>query len=152
MRYYIKYFLFIIIPIFIIHLCFAICDYFNISYKKYFKISSFYSIPFFMFFVILFYLFYIIYICFVIIYINTLKQLNCLCSEDIRREVFWIYNIILISLLSISILLSFVLLLIIRFTNYTFEIIIPPIYGYLIIFIVFFSYLFFYYRHNILST
>ena len=31
----------------------------------------------------------------VIIFINKLKEINCVCSEDIRREVYYIYNTIL---------------------------------------------------------
>lgn len=46
-------------------------------------------------------IFYIINIYFVIIYINKLKELNCECSEDIRREVYWIYNIVIASLICI---------------------------------------------------
>ncbi len=43
-----------------------------------------------------------------IIYINKLKELNCKCSEDIRREVYWIYNIILASVICILIILMLI--------------------------------------------
>jgi hypothetical protein len=46
-----------------------------------------------------------------IIFINKLKELNCECSEDIRREVYWIYNIVMASLICIMfsiIILSFI--------------------------------------------
>jgi ascorbate-specific PTS system EIIC-type component UlaA len=39
-------------------------------------------------------IFTIINIVIVIIFINKLKEINCECSEDIVREVYWIYNIV----------------------------------------------------------
>jgi hypothetical protein len=36
----------------------------------------------------------------VIIFINKLKELNCVCSEDIRREVYYIYNTISLSIIA----------------------------------------------------
>ena len=40
-----------------------------------------------------------------IIFINKLKEINCECSEDVKREVYFIYNIVLASIISITILL-----------------------------------------------
>jgi hypothetical protein len=40
-----------------------------------------------------------------IIYINELKSINCECSEDIRREVYFYYNIVRLALFGIMILL-----------------------------------------------
>jgi hypothetical protein len=41
-----------------------------------------------------------------IIFINKLKEINCECSEDIRREVYFIYNIVLASFIGIALLFS----------------------------------------------
>ena len=146
MRNYIKYFLFVMIPIIIIQICVAIYVYFNVSYVKSANISAT-ILMIFVFLKFVFGIFYIINICIAIIYINRLKELNCECSEDIRREVYWIYNIILAAILCIFILMLIVLVLIVRFTNYTFSIRIPPVIGYIIILIIFVSYLIFYYQN-----
>lgn len=55
-----------------------------------------------------FFIFSVINIVIVIIFINKLKELNCECSEDIRREVYWIYNIILVCYIGIVILLAMI--------------------------------------------
>jgi hypothetical protein len=55
-----------------------------------------------------FFIFSVINIVIVIIFINKLKELNCECSEDIRREVYWIYNIILACYIGIVILLAMI--------------------------------------------
>ena len=36
--------------------------------------------------------------------INKLKEINCECSEDIKREVYWIYNIVLITIICLTLL------------------------------------------------
>ena len=146
MRNYIKYFLFVMIPIIIIQIFVAIYVYFNVSYVKSANISAT-ILMIIVFLKFVFGIFYIINICIAIIYINRLKELNCECSEDIRREVYWIYNIILAAILCIFILMLIVLVLIVRFTNYTFSIRIPPVIGYIIILIIFVSYLIFYYQN-----
>ena len=119
MRNYIKYFLYFMIPIIIIQLCLAILFtiivfYMNMnnitSISKLYNLNyiSYKAISFLMYIVfyigILFTICYIINVCFVIIYINKLKESNCECSEDIRREVYWIYNIIMASIYCISII------------------------------------------------
>uniref|UniRef100_A0A6C0J363 Uncharacterized protein n=1 Tax=viral metagenome TaxID=1070528 RepID=A0A6C0J363_9ZZZZ len=42
----------------------------------------------------------------VINYIKKLKEINCQCSEDIKREIYWYYNIIIASIIALFILLS----------------------------------------------
>jgi hypothetical protein len=39
-----------------------------------------------------------------IIFISKLKEINCECSEDIRREVYFIYNIVLASFIGLALL------------------------------------------------
>jgi len=146
MRNYIKYFLFFMIPIIIIQICVAIYVYFNVAYVKSANISAT-ILMIIVFLKFVFGIFYIINICIAIIYINRLKELNCECSEDIRREVYWIYNIILAAILCIFILMLIVLVLIVRFTKTSFNIRITSTFLYYIILIVFVSYLIFYYQN-----
>jgi len=103
MRSYIKYYLYVIIPIFCIGIIinvylyisnYSIIDLNNnnlfIFYKSLANIVSLFGFA---------------NIFIVIIFINRLKEINCECSEDIKREIYWIYNIILVSILGISLLL-----------------------------------------------
>jgi hypothetical protein len=106
MRTYIKYYLYFNIVIISIDLLLNIYLYTgNISpfelaknplYSIYTAIKS------------VFFIFSVINIVIVIIFINKLKELNCECSEDIRREVYWIYNIILVCYIGIVILLAMI--------------------------------------------
>jgi hypothetical protein len=41
-----------------------------------------------------------------IVFISKLKELNCECSEDIKREIYFIYNIVLASFMAIAVLLG----------------------------------------------
>jgi hypothetical protein len=41
-----------------------------------------------------------------IVFISKLKELNCECSEDIKREIYFIYNIVLASFMAIALLLG----------------------------------------------
>jgi hypothetical protein len=41
-----------------------------------------------------------------IVFISKLKELNCECSEDINREIYFIYNIVLASFMAIAVLLG----------------------------------------------
>ena len=50
-----------------------------------------------------------------IIFITKLKEMNCECSEDIKREVYWVYNIVLASVLALT-----VLMLLVAFTGWSF--------------------------------
>lgn len=102
MRLYIKYYLHVIIPVMFISLLINIYLYFNnMTYRD--ITSSLFS-------------FYRVFVGFVnflgflniiisIIFINKLKEINCECSEDVKREVYFIYNIVLASIISITILL-----------------------------------------------
>ena len=106
MRSYIKYYLYVIIPIFCIGLLINIYLYifdYNIVdlnnndvfifYKSFTNIVS--SFGFANIFI-------------VIIFINRLKEINCECSEDIKREIYWIYNIILASIIGGALLFALI--------------------------------------------
>ena len=92
MRSYIKYYLYVFIPficmdiltsIYILTSGVSILDLANNTlYSIYRNMRAVFSI------------FTIINIVVVIIFINKLKEINCVCSEDIVREVYWIYNIV----------------------------------------------------------
>ncbi|WP_396189852.1 hypothetical protein [Flavobacterium sp.] len=53
----------------------------------------------------LYYAFSLVNMFIAIIYINELKNINCECSEDIRREVYFYYNIVRLALFGIMLLL-----------------------------------------------
>jgi hypothetical protein len=103
MREYIKYYLYFAIPIFIINLIIYmyafITDDYNLLLSNENSIISFYNG-----FTSVVSLFGIINIFIAIIFINKLKELNCECSEDIKREIYWIYNIILASIILLVII------------------------------------------------
>jgi hypothetical protein len=102
MRIYIKYYLHVIIPIMIITLFINIYLYLN--NMEYADIKS--NLLSLYFFIIGgFNIFGFLNIIISIIFINKLKEINCDCSEDIKREVYYIYNIIGASLISITILM-----------------------------------------------
>lgn len=50
-----------------------------------------------------------------VIYINQLKEIKCNCSEDIRREIYYYYNIINIALFAISFILNIILVIVMYF-------------------------------------
>jgi hypothetical protein len=102
MRNYIKYFLYVMIPVVILQLLVGIYSYANNLNSITVPINMLMFIGFLQF---IFGIFYIVNIVVAIVYINKLKELNCECSEDVRREVYWIYNIILASIFSILIIL-----------------------------------------------
>lgn len=103
MRLYIKYYLHVIIPVMSISLLINIYLYFNnMTYRD--LTSGLFS-------------FYRVFVGFVnflgflniiisIIFINKLKEINCECSEDVKREVYFIYNIVLASIISLIILFA----------------------------------------------
>ena len=106
MRGYIKYYLYVIIPIFCIGLLINIYLYifdYNIVdlnnndvfifYKSFTNIVSLFGFA---------------NIFIVIIFINRLKEINCECSEDIKREIYWIYNIILASIIGGALLFALI--------------------------------------------
>ena len=112
MRSYIKYFLYILIPISIFNIVMNLYLYFNnmdaSGINKYFSKTTLLVLNIVN---VIFVLYALINIVIAIIFINKLKELNCECSEDIRREVYWIYNIVMASLICIMfsiIILSFI--------------------------------------------
>jgi hypothetical protein len=105
MRAYIKYYLYFIIVINSVDIILFMYLYSsNISLLE-LTSNSLYNI--YTSFKLIFSIFSIINIVIVIIFINKLKELNCECSEDIRREIYWIYNIILACYIGIVFLFAF---------------------------------------------
>jgi hypothetical protein len=43
-----------------------------------------------------------------LIYIDKLKRINCTCSEDVKREIYWYYNIITVALWAFAFLLGII--------------------------------------------
>ena len=102
MRIYIKYYLHVIIPIMVISLFMHV--YLYVNNMVYTDIQS--NILSLYFFIIGgFNIFGFLNIIISIIFINKLKEINCDCSEDIKREVYYIYNIIMASLICLTILM-----------------------------------------------
>jgi hypothetical protein len=111
MRTYIKYYLYVFIPMICIDILINIyllafnVSIFNLAnntlYNIYKNIRSVFTI------------FSIINIVIVIIFINKLKEINCECSEDIVREVYWIYNIVLASYIGIVFLFAIIAIIMI---------------------------------------
>lgn len=103
MRTYIKYYLYFLIPLSIVNAILTIYRFnspeFGASFYKYYR-----------FFTFIFGLFGFANIFIAVIFINKLKEINCVCSEDIKREVYWIYNIILLAIVCINILLTLIML------------------------------------------
>lgn len=97
MRAYIKHFLYIFILFSIYNIIITIYMYYN-NFKV-IKISSSLSLILNIIHMIIS-IFGLINIFIVIIFINKLKELNCVCSEDIRREVYYIYNTISLSIIA----------------------------------------------------
>jgi hypothetical protein len=113
MRTYIKYYLYIIIPFSIIMLLVNIYLSFNnlstisgkVNLYKSMNTSVFFDI--YSFFAVIVSIAAFINMIISIIFINKLKEINCECSEDVRREIYYIYNIVLASFICIGILLAF---------------------------------------------
>jgi hypothetical protein len=103
MRIYIKYYLHVLIPVMSISLLINIYLYFNeLTYRDITSgLFSFYRL-----FAGLVNFLGFLNIIISIIFINKLKEINCECSEDIKREVYFIYNIILASIISLIILFA----------------------------------------------
>ena len=102
MRLYIKYYLLLVILVISITLLINVYLYFNNLVYSDITNSLFSLYRLFASFVTIMGL---INIIISIIFINRLKEINCECSEDIKREVYYIYNIVLASLICITILL-----------------------------------------------
>jgi hypothetical protein len=105
MRAYIKYYLYFIIVINSVDIILFMYLYSNNISLLELTSNSLYNI--YTSFKLIFSIFSIINIVIVIIFINKLKELNCECSEDIRREIYWIYNIILACYIGIVFLFAF---------------------------------------------
>ena len=109
MRTYIKYFLYFNIVVISIDILLNIYIYFNnisilefdnnFLYKIYKAIRG------------IFFIFSLINVVIVIIFINKLKEINCECSEDIRREIYWVYNIVQACYISIVLLFAIIALI-----------------------------------------
>ena len=116
MRTYIKYYLYVFIPMICIDILINVyllafnVSIFNLAnntlYNIYNNIRSVFGI------------FSIINIVIVIIFINKLKEINCECSEDIVREVYWIYNIVLASYIGIAVLLTIMAMIMIMSSRF----------------------------------
>lgn len=110
MRDYIKYFLISYFIINIINLLLSI--YINSIKNKEGVFISFIKNPLYIMWtgiLMVYLLFAFINIFVVIAYVQKLKDINCDCSEDIKREIYWYYNIIMASILALYILLAFIL-------------------------------------------
>jgi hypothetical protein len=106
MRTYVKYYLYITIPFIMIMLLLHIYLYLNNLTQR-----SLYNNPLFTLYSIFLWFVNIaglINVIISIIFINKLKELNCECSEDVRRDIYYIYNIVLASFICISILMFFI--------------------------------------------
>ena len=102
MRIYIKYYLHVIIPIMVISLFIHV--YLYVNNMVYTDIKS-NLLSLYLFIIGGFNIFGFLNIIISIIFINKLKEINCDCSEDIKREVYYIYNIIMASLICLTILM-----------------------------------------------
>lgn len=106
MRGYIKYYLYVIIPIFCIGL--LINAYLYISDYSIIDLNNNDVFMFYKSFTNIVSIFGLANIVIVIIFINRLKEINCECSEDIKREIYWIYNIILASIIGGALLFALI--------------------------------------------
>lgn len=103
MRKYIKYYLYFLIPLSIINAIITIYRFNTPNYSQ-----SFYQN--YKIFTHIFGFFGFANIFIAVIFINRLKEINCVCSEDIKREVYWIYNIILLAIICINILFTLIMM------------------------------------------
>lgn len=104
MRTYIKYYLYVLIPLSIVNAIITILYRrmwvtYNATFYYYYSI-----------FIFIFGFFGFLNIFIAVIFINKLKEINCVCSEDIKREVYWIYNIILLAIIAINVLFALIML------------------------------------------
>lgn len=103
MRTYVKYYLLVVIPVMVIMILINLYLFTNnlghsdISSTLYTMFRVFAGFVNFIGF---------INIIITIIFINRLKEMNCECSEDVRREIYFIYNIILALGIGITILIT----------------------------------------------
>jgi len=102
MRTYIKYYLHVLIPIQAISLLMNIYLFSTNNMKMLNELNQNTFLNAYVNFTKIISLFGVVNIFVVIVFINKLKEINCYCSEDIKREVYWIYNIIQLSIIAIS--------------------------------------------------
>lgn len=109
MRTYIKYFIYVYFAMIAVSLIVNIYLYVsNVGYKD----SQVYQ--FFRYAYMVFNVFGFVNIIIAIIYIDELKKTNCVCSEDVRREIYWYFNIIRLAIISLTLLLLIILISISR--------------------------------------
>jgi hypothetical protein len=109
MRKYIEYYLYIIIPVQIINILIYIYLYSTNNMKEFNpKNTKNTLLQLYLSFVQFLAFFGTINIFIVIIFINRLKEINCYCSEDIKREVYYIYNIVLLSIICMYLFFAFI--------------------------------------------
>jgi hypothetical protein len=106
MRTYIKYYLYVFIPFICIDILMSL--YLLTSNTSILDLANNTLYNIYRNMRVVFSIFTIVYIVIVIIFINKLKEINCVCSEDIVREVYWIYNIVLACYLLIAFLIIIV--------------------------------------------
>lgn len=104
MRLYIKYFLHVYIPILIISIILYVYLYLSGLAPKDLNNNSVFVA--FRMFVGIVGFFGFANMIIAIVFINKLKEINCECSEDVKREIYFIYNIVLASFMAIIILLG----------------------------------------------
>lgn len=101
MRLYIKYFLHVYIPVLIISLLTNVYLYSNGLAPAYLTSGIFVA---YRAFLGIFGLFLFANMIIAIVFISKLKEMNCECSEDIKREIYFIYNIVMASVIGLVIL------------------------------------------------
>jgi len=109
MRDYIKYYLIVYFIINIINLILSV--YINYIKNKEGVFMALLNNPIYIMFngiIALFLLAGFVNIFVTISYVQKLKEANCECSEDIKREIYWYYNIIIASFIALLILLSMI--------------------------------------------
>ena len=106
MRTYIKYYLYVFIPFICIDILMSL--YLLTSNTSILDLANNTLYNIYRNMRVVFSIFTIVNIVIVIIFINKLKEINCVCSEDIVREVYWIYNIVLACYLCIAFLIIIV--------------------------------------------
>jgi len=109
MRKYIEYYLYAIIPIQVLNIIIWIGLYSTNNIKElnfYNTKNTLFRIYLSFTQIIAFFGFINIFI--VIIFINRLKEINCDCSEDIKREVYYIYNIVQLSIVCMYIFFAII--------------------------------------------
>ena len=106
MRTYIKYYLYVFIPFICIDILMSL--YLLTSNTSILDLANNTLYNIYRNMRVVFSIFTIVNIVIVIIFINKLKEINCECSEDIVREVYWIYNIVLACYLLIAFLIIIV--------------------------------------------